>query len=182
MIHERGYWLGRYETQLHQCDIPLCDAIISILKDTKSIIDVGCGNGGYTKHLIDKGFDCVGYDGSPLTPEISNGICGVMDFSQPAEVGQFDLVLCLEVGEHIPAHYEQIFIDNLVKAAKNLIILSWATEGQGGTGHVNCRDNPYIISELLKRGFYFKEEESKILREKSSFAWFANTTMVFVKT
>ena len=181
MIHERGYWLGRYETQLHQCDIPLCDAIISILKDMKSIIDVGCGNGGYTKHLIDNGFECVGYDGSPLTPEISDGLCGVMDFSQPVEVGEFDLVLCLEVGEHVPAHYEQVFIDNLVTAAKQFIVISWATIGQCGSGHVNCQDNQYVIDEFFKRGFAYKEDKTQFLRDNATFWWFENTTMVFEK-
>ena len=34
-------------------------------------------------------------------------------------------ILSLEVAEHIPAQFESIYIDNLVKHAKEDIILAW---------------------------------------------------------
>jgi SAM-dependent methyltransferase len=178
-IHEKGYWLTKDVTNTHDCDMPLCDEIIRLFGKVKSVIDIGCGNGGYTKRFLENKINCTGYDGSPLTPEITNGLCKVQDFSEPVDLGVFDLVLSLEVGEHIPVNYEQIFIDNLVKAAKKYIILSWGVEGQGGIGHVNCRNNDYVISQLSKRGFEFDKKASGSLRNKSTFPWFKNTVMVF---
>jgi hypothetical protein len=89
--------------------------------------------------------------------------------------------MSLEVGEHIPKDYEQVFLDNLVKHSNKFIILSWAIPNQIGDGHVNCQPNDYIINELDKRGFTFNPIESQKVREKNVIWWFKNTFMVFFK-
>ena len=61
-----------------------------------------------------------------------------------AAPGLHDAVLSLEVGEHIPEDYEDIYLENLDRHADKIIILSWAVPEQGGFGHVNERDNGYI--------------------------------------
>ena len=179
MIHQHGYWTEKSETDLHACDESLCNAIIEIFNKKLTIVDLGCGNGAYTKRFIEAGFDCRGYDGSPLTPEISGGVCGVLDLSEPIDIGVFDMVVSLEVGEHIPAEYEQIFIDNICKSSKKYVLLSWGVEGQPGVGHVNCRNNDYIIKEMERRGLRYNKIDSDYLRSKSTFPWFANTVMLF---
>lgn len=180
MIHERGYWLSREEFKTHQFDKTLCHEIAKIFC-IETAVDVGCGNGSYTNSLNAAGIKCAGYDGSPSTREIAGKHCGTKDFSDPVDIGQYDLVLSLEVGEHIPVQYEQTFIDNLCKAARQYICLSWAVEGQGGTGHVNCRNNDYVIAEMKKRGFGLEGESTTALRKAASIPWFRNTIMVFSK-
>jgi 2-polyprenyl-3-methyl-5-hydroxy-6-metoxy-1,4-benzoquinol methylase len=178
----RGCWSSVKEVRSHIFDESLCGAISSISKDNlKTVVDIGCGNGRYTMYLNENGFDCIGFDGSPLTPEITNNLCAIKDFSYPVNVGKYDLVLCLEVGEHIPVEYEQIFIDNICRAAKKDVILSWALIGQGGEGHVNCRNNEYIITEMLLRGFNLDINKSNYLRERSTLDWFRGTIMYFKK-
>jgi len=147
----------------------------------KTIIDIGCGNGEYTRIFLKNGFACIGLDGSPLTPELSNNLCKIMDFSESVDIGKFDLVFCLEVGEHIPSEYEQTFIDNICRASKNDIILSWAVEGQGGTGHVNERNNDYVIKEMSIRGFEIDNESTNFLRKQCKIPWFKGTIMYFKK-
>jgi cyclopropane fatty-acyl-phospholipid synthase-like methyltransferase len=182
MIHERGYWLSTDETSTHVCDIDLTYAVIHLIKDRlKTIIDIGCGNGEYTRIFLKNGFACIGLDGSPLTPELSNNLCKIMDFSESVDIGKFDLVFCLEVGEHIPSEYEQTFIDNICRASKNDIILSWAVEGQGGTGHVNERNNDYVIKEMSIRGFEIDNESTNFLRKQCKIPWFKGTIMYFKK-
>ena len=122
-----------------------------------------------------------GHDGSPLTPELSFGLCKIMDFSVPRHIGKYDLVLCLEVGEHIPIKYENIFLNNICRASVRWICLSWAIEGQGGTGHVNCRNNGYVAGEMHQRGFEMDVDKTKLLREKCSIPWFKNTIMIFYR-
>ena len=178
-IHPRGYWLDKQATDTHMFDRELCETIIELTPKKWKVIDIGCGDGSYTKHLKKAGIRCVGYDGSPLTPEITGGLCKVADFSQPQNFGEFDLVLSLEVGEHIPIEFEQIFIDNLCRHTKGEIILSWAIEGQPGVGHVNCRNNDYVIAEMGKRGFELMPGATKHLRINSSLPWFKNTLMYF---
>jgi len=49
----------------------------------------------------------------------------------------------LEVAEHIPKHLEERFTQTVHRHVKigGYLMLSWAVEGQGGLGHVNCRNN-----------------------------------------
>lgn len=183
MIHKRGYWLSKRETRTHEFDAKLCTAILAIFHE-KTVIDIGCGDGSYVKQIMlsDPFLYCIGYDGSPLTPEISHGLCYIKDFSRPQTVGKFDLVLSLEVGEHIPEKYESVFIDNICNAANKYICVSWAIEGQPGVGHVNCRDNDYIIAKFFERGFMYDELKTLFLRNNSTLPWFKNTLFTFIKT
>jgi len=162
----------------HRYDKALNDAIIHLFP-VKTIVDIGCGRGEYIKCFLDNNINCIGYDGSPLTSELTKGLCQIKDFSEPVDIGKFELVLSLEVGEHIPVQYEQVFIDNLCRASIRYICVSWGIVGQNGLGHVNCKNNDYIIEEFKKRGFYYLEIESKQLREFSELSWFKNTIMVF---
>ena len=112
----------------------------------------------------------VGYEG---TKEIASlGVYDIiivcdltkqdLDFS-----GGFDFVLCLEVGEHIPQKHEQTFINNIFRAVKKDLVLSWAPPGQySASGHFNCREKEYIIAELYKRGLYFDRDLSEKLCRK----------------
>lgn len=182
MINERGIWMDKSETGSHNCDYVLCNAITHLYQEVKTAVDIGCGNGEYTKLLLSKGILCVGYDGSPRTPEITQGLCSIKDFSEPQDLCQYELVLSLEVGEHIPAKYENVFIDNLCQASTKFICMSWAIEGQNGLGHFNCRNNDYIIAKFKEKGFTFDKESTAFLRlnnDKVNFPWFENTLMCF---
>ncbi len=180
MIHDHGYWTSEDEIKTHMWDKSLNYAIMQAY-DVNSIVDIGCGDGSYTKFFLDHGIFCVGFDGNPLTSQITNGQCSVRDFSIPTDVGLFELILCLEVGEHIPKEYEQVFIDNICKSASRHICMSWAIVGQGGTGHVNCQNNDYVISEVEKRGFTYDAKTSTLLRSHSTLPWFSNTILCFNK-
>lgn len=173
----RGIWTIKQEYDTHVFDMNLCNAIISVCQNhnIKTIVDIGCGNGSYVKHFLDNKLDCDGFDGSHLTPDF----CYIQDFSKPQRIGKYGLVLSLEVGEHIPKQYEQIFLDNLVDASISLIILSWAVEGQGGDGHVNCKNNDYIIRQMNNRGYYYDVETTDFLRDKCTIPWFKYTLMTF---
>jgi tryptophanyl-tRNA synthetase len=91
----------------------------------------------------------------------------------------YDLVLSLEVGEHIPEEYEEVFIQNLVTHANDMLVISWGIPGQLGLGHVNCRENSYIIGKIMENGFRYDERWSGILRRTARLPWFKKTLMVF---
>jgi hypothetical protein len=160
----------------HCFDEVLCNEIARTFKVT-SVVDIGCGDGRYVMCLNEHGIKCVGFDGNPDTAQIPS--CGVCDFSIPVDIGKYELVLCLEVGEHIPRKYEQVFLDNIRRASIDWIILSWAIEGQDGNGHVNCRDNWYVVREMRQRDYELDVELTKQLRGVSTISWFRNTLMVY---
>lgn len=183
MINERGYWMEKNNHE-HKYDSPLNKELVNILKEIncKSIVDLGCGPGLYSKVFVTENFDCQCYDGNPYTPEESDNLCSVLDLSEPFNLDKkYDCVLSLEVGEHIPKQYESIFINNLLNHSNKSIVLSWATIGQGGHGHVNEQPNNYIENLFTPHGYTRNLDYEKRLRDSAQWWWFKNTIMFFEK-
>jgi hypothetical protein len=130
--------------------------------------------------FLENNIECKAYDGNPNTPTLSNGLGAVLDLSVDTNLNhKYECVLSLEVGEHIPKQYEDIFINNICKHSNKLIIISWAIIGQAGDGHVNCQNNDYIISKITEQKFEYCPTHTNFLRHNSSLFWFKNTIMVF---
>ncbi|KAK7004444.1 hypothetical protein BgiMline_005964 [Biomphalaria glabrata] len=83
----------------------------------------------------------------------------------------FDWVVSIEVAEHIPAKFEEIYLDNLARHAREGIILSWAVPGQKGLSHVNNKALADVIIEMSKRGFHIDVQAGEPLRKASLFGW-----------
>ena len=150
------------------------------------IVDLGCGPGWYAPCF--KNHRYLGYDGNPHTLKLAGKYKDdkhrffVADLSKPLSVStKADMVISLEVGEHIPAEFEDVFFDNIFKFDPKVILLSWAVPGQGGHGHVNCRRNEYIIEKMKNFEYVFLKTATKELREAASLSWFKNTLMMFTK-
>ena len=178
---ETGIWSIEVAKKRHRFDRELAEYIARAYYP-KKMADVGCGDGSYCKFFKGSNWPIVhGYEG---TPEINSlGIYNdimVVDLTKRRYVDiDYDLVLCLEVGEHIPQKYEQVFIDNLCEYVHKDLILSWAIPGQGGAGHFNEQPNEYVIKEFSKRGLAFDRAQSEKLRGAASLRWFVNTLMVY---
>ena len=122
----------------------------------------------------------TGYDGSPNVEEVTQGLVKTLDLSVPQDLmRQWDWVMSLEVGEHIPKHFEDIYLTNVLKHAKEGIVMSWAVRGQGGRSHVNELDNIEVVERMLERGFLPVFAWWHKLRENSKKDWFKNALMVF---
>ena len=161
-----------------------CENLINELKHSlanKTVLDLGCGDGKYLQNLKNSGCVVQGYDGNPYTEKISEGVGKCADLSKIQNFDVYDWVISFETGEHIPIEFENNFIENLTKHAKTGIIMSWAIEGQPGEGHVNCRNNDYIINEMYSRKFICDFLKSNYLREKTKLWWFQTNLLVFYK-
>jgi len=181
-INENGFWENP-TGEGHAYDKHLAAAIIKLFKKNQfnSVLDLGCGMGEYSHLLQAYNYKVHAYDGNPNTPQLTCGLAQVADLSQPFNSGhQVDVVMSLEVGEHIPAEFEQTFLDNLVVSKPKMVILSWAVPGQVGDGHVNCQPNSYIEAQMKLRGYAINNAISMQLRSRSSLWWFKNTIMVFI--
>lgn len=180
-INEKGFWENP-SAEGHAYDRRLAIEIVKLMKAHKfeSVLDLGCGMADYSRQLQAQKFYVMAYDGNPNTPALTKGLGAVADLSQPFSCGQrVDAVISLEVGEHIPAEFEQNFLNNIVDPKPKLVLLSWAIPGQDGDGHVNCQPNEYIMQQMLLRGYSINLEASRRLRKASSLWWFKNTLMVF---
>lgn len=187
-INKHGYWENPTR-EGHVSDMGLARALISFFKieGSDSVIDLGCGDGFYTMFLASSGIRCLGVDGNPNTPKLTNGLGKVADLTEIQMLGSHDWSLSLEVGEHIPQEYEEYFLHNLHTHNRKGIILSWAVRGQGGDGHVNCKNNDEVISQIESMGYRYDDDATKFLRSRCADYpkdgwWFRQTLMVFRRT
>jgi cyclopropane fatty-acyl-phospholipid synthase-like methyltransferase len=184
-INKNGYWEGIESASQHCYDFLLGHSLVIFFKteNVKNLVDLGCGMGNYIKLFQQNNINAIGFDGNPNTPELTNNLCKVLDLSVPHKFEEpFDWVMSLEVGEHLPKQFEDIFIQNLHNNNKYGIILSWAVKGQGGHGHFNEQNNDYIKSKICKLGYINDIKSENKLREDSTLYWFKNTIMVFRKS
>lgn len=138
--------------------------------------------GSHVKHMRDNNIDAMGYDGNPQTPKLTSGICAVCDLSENIKFPkEYDWVMSLEVGEHLPKQFETQFIQNIHQNNTKGVLSSWAIEGQPGHGHVNCQNNDYIKNIFKNLGYRNDIESENRLRAASSLPWFKNTIMIFVR-
>jgi cyclopropane fatty-acyl-phospholipid synthase-like methyltransferase len=188
IIHPNGIWEGFVEADDAHCfDEQLCNSLCKFFSREKarSVIDFGCGTGEYVRKIrADSKIICDGIDGNPYTPALSKGMCRIQDLSIPFQLNRnYDWVLSLEVGEHLPKQYEEIFIDNLIRHAEKGIVLSWAIVGHGGYGHINEQSNDYIKAILKSKGWINDVVAENRLRKAANpiYYWFKDTIMVFRK-
>ena len=180
-INDNGFWdHNGHALENHFNDLFVAELLVSFAKkySPSLVYDFGCGTGFYLKQINDTlGIESIGFEGVPDTALYQNIL--KKDLTEELTMKRSaDMSISLEVGEHIPKEFEQIFIDNICNNTNKILVLSWAIKGQGGKGHVNCQDNDYIIEEVEKRGFKFNP---KILnyRKNAELRWFKNTLMMF---
>ena len=180
-IAPNGSWLCE-TAEPHGFDEPLAAAIYRQMREWNctDIKDFGCGSGKYVKYFNDRGLWSVGYDGNPNTPHFDPH-CYVLDLSTNVNIEPCEVVLSLEVGEHVPQQFEQVFLDNLALHAEKYLILSWFPRPGEGIGHVNERSNEYIISQMNDRTFYFLPEVTENLRRESTLWWFKESLMAYAR-
>jgi O-methyltransferase len=80
---------------------------------------------------------------------------------------RFDLVMSIEVAEHVPLEKHEALFDFLVARAGHWIVFSGAWPGQGGHGHVAERPELDWRSEFTRRGCVFNARLSALVRTMS---------------
>lgn len=127
--------------------------VMDLLQPT-SVIDFGCGEGLWLSVFAQHGCKVTGVDGGNGRLAIPSETFLRYDLSTGPEfhVGLHDLVVCLEVAEHLPAARAEWLVDLLCDHA-DVVLFSAAIPGQGGTGHVNERWPSYWVEKFERRGY-----------------------------
>jgi SAM-dependent methyltransferase len=135
--------------------IRILDILWSYFQPT-SALDVGCGLGTWLSVLEDRGLsDLVGIEGTWFNPAeaVCKAVIKTLDLEADFDLGRrFDLVICLEVGEHLSSNAAARFIDDLCRHA-SAVLFSAAIPFQGGTHHVNEQFLSYWEALFVKRDF-----------------------------
>lgn len=154
---------------------------LSFFPAPNSMADIGCGDGHlvqFARKLLD--IDAIGFDlFAPLDPFLVQ-----YDLMKPLVTGQYDLVLCWEVAEHLPISAAETLCDTLVRATGQRLLFSAAIPGQTGNGHVNEQPHEYWRDKLTFRGLRYNEPASKelsrrFLKTAPAAWWYGQNIQVF---
>ena len=155
--HGSMTWFGAadYGMDTGPSAVAIVDLVLQYLCPT-SVVDVGCGTGVFLEEFEKRGTDTIlGLDG-PATktvfrPDGSNFLAA--DLTARVELDRrFDLALCLEVAEHLPAESANCLVETLTDLAP-VILFSAAHPAQGGQDHVNERWPVYWYRRFAQRGY-----------------------------
>jgi SAM-dependent methyltransferase len=130
--------------------------VLDLVPEAASVVDVGCGTGAWLAECKRLGItDVLGIDrlGADLPLQVEP--CEVVnhDLTTPIVLRRrFDLVLCLEVGEHLPAAAAEGLVSSITRLG-DVVVFSAAIPDQGGPGHVNLQWPRYWANLFAAVGF-----------------------------
>lgn len=176
-----GIWTAK-DAEHHQVSEKLAKWLSNYLPINQPVLDFGCGNGYYVGYLEKVGFSACGYDGNKIENPLCNNFY-VHDLSKPLDLALKGSVLSFETMEHIPKEFEHIAVKNLVDNCSGILIMSWASVGQPGIGHINCQNKEYVVDLFKSHGFTLCELSTIDARNNvdKNCSWFERNLLVFIK-
>lgn len=155
-------WFGHYGKRVQdhaavadQSQPRMLAHLLDIMQ-VKSVVDIGCGMGQWSRAVSRAGIaDIVScdLDDQPVEKRNLPATFVPIDLREPLDLGRrFDLVICAEVAEHVPADAA----DNVVAAVcahGDVAIFGAATPLQGGKGHVNEQWPNYWVRRFAEHDF-----------------------------
>lgn len=164
------------------------------------MLDVGCGPGHLVRTAAALGAYAMGLDLNVAQVSTSLHGDGIYDLlTADLTIAQgflepFDLVLCLEVAEHLPASAAATLCETVARAVApgGVVLFSAATPGQGGSGHLNEQPNIYWLERLAAptvgqlSGLVWDQQSTSELREDWTAAapvawWYGKNLLMFRK-
>ncbi|HEX5503270.1 MAG TPA: methyltransferase domain-containing protein [Thermomicrobiales bacterium] len=122
----------------------------------RSVLDAGCARGLLVEALRERDVDAFGVDVSAhAIGEVRDDIkpyCRVASIAEPLP-RRYDLIVCHEVLEHLPREEGARAIENLCRAADDLLIGTTPGHYDDPT-HVNVQPPEYWATLLAEWGFY----------------------------
>jgi SAM-dependent methyltransferase len=163
--------------------VPLALQLVPV----SSVVDVGCGEGtwlaAFKKFGVD---DILGLDGDHVDRSalrISGEQFQAIDLTKAFKLNRsFDLAVCLEVAEHLPAECAPVFVECLTRLAP-VVLFSAAIPYQGGIHHQNEQWPDRWAALFNQYGYVVVDAVRRRVWEDEAVAWwYAQNTLLFVDT
>lgn len=143
----------------------------------RSVIDVGCGLGQWLHiFLSNSTLKVKGVDGQHVPTSESfigeeNRVrSDLEEFIVAKSDERFDLVVCLEVAEHIDFSLADALVNRL-ESLGNVILFSAAIPGQTGENHVNEQPHSFWLDKFEARGYLILDPFRKFFWNDSRVNW-----------
>ena len=188
-LYRKGWYEVSYfnYNEIETEEKPFADRLATWIKENINpvhCLDIGCGPGTYVRSLRDCELEAVGIDIDERVENIPHLYRQSMfDCNFTAE-----LVLCLEVAEHIETELSADVAKSVCDAVRRPGILIWsaAHPGQGGVGHINCQTKEYwqelIESNGLVRDKTMEQQMIEYISNGYHMGWFVQNAMIFKRS
>ena len=160
--------------------------VVALFAPIESVCDVGCGRGVWLRTFKEHGTErIVGLDGDYVNTaklHIPRECFRPTDLTQPLPQSErFDLVVSLEVAEHLPALCAVAFVRGLTQLSDN-VLFSAAIPGQKGNGHVNEQWQSYWAALFARHGYeVFDPIRPEVWDSPKVAFWYKQNTLVYTR-
>jgi SAM-dependent methyltransferase len=149
----------------------------------KSVVDVGCGPGAWLSVFKEYGIqEALGIDRAidKQLLQIPESQYLRWDLEKPLRIDRkFDLVISLEVAEHLPIECAETFVDSLVKLGP-VILFSAAVPFQGGHNHINEQWLEHWANLFQRRNYQAIDSiRKKIWHNTNVDFWYAQNIIIY---
>lgn len=153
----------------HRAARKYMNVLIDLFGPFESVLDLGAGDGFCAHVLAEQGVEAymVEISEAVLPYAFKDVECRIHDLREPLDYGRtFDLVLCVEVAEHLPESAADVLCDTIARHVGCLLVFTAARPGQEGAGHVNCQPPVYWERKFEARGLIFQEGKTWKLKRR----------------
>lgn len=181
---------GSFYAHHHEDSLASAKGVLAALSryiKVRTILDVGCGSGSWliaADQVMPAVTTLIGVDGPWAKPQIDSTVMSfqTVDLIEPFSLGKsFDLVISMEVGEHLPVSSSSVYVESLTSHS-DLILFSAAIKGQGGTNHINEQPQTFWVELFNRYGFnvYFFLR-GQLWRDASIAYWYRQNLCCFAR-
>ena len=154
--------------------------------ETKTVLDLGCGIGTWLCAFAGDGRRHVfGIESERLGPsdlDVDPNLILHADLSHRLDLHRrFDLVLCLEVAEHLTAEAAEVVVGNCTRHG-DVVLFSAAIPGQQGRIHLNEQLPEYWVGLFSAQGYaVFDIIRPLIWSDRNIPVWYRQNMLLFVR-
>lgn len=152
-----------------------------------SVVDVGCGAGDYLAALREHGVETHGCELASAALQLchAKGL-DVRRFDlvhEPSLPWQADLVMSIEVAEHLPESHADHYVALLASGARRVLLMTAAGPGQLGVNHFNCQPKSYWVEKVRSHGMSFdaaaSDDFERMAASRGLPPWLRQNVLVF---